>query len=125
MKKFIALILAFVMLLSLVACENEENSLLGTWKRVEDDDFWITYELKEDGTIIERSSVSASVRCEGTYSVDGNKITFTMTQGFNENLGRGMPLDVVWEFSYKLKGNKLILIDLNHEDDTELTYVRE
>ena len=125
MKRFIVLILIFVMLSSLVACENEEGSLIGTWKRSEDDGFWITYELKEDGTVIERSSVSPAVRCEGTYLVDGDRLVFTMEQGFNENLGRGMPLDVVWEFSYRLKGNKLFLIYLYHEDDSEVTFIRE
>lgn len=124
MKKRIAiLLLATAMALLSGGCSDGKDPLLGKWA-VTIEGITITREFKADGTVVERVS-DMPARMEGTYTVDGNKITIAMTLFVNEETGANLPIEVDWEFSYTADENKLILIDLNLGDGEEVTYTKE
>lgn len=124
-KKIIAFTLAIVTVLMLSGCGN--GSLLGKWTATMYDDVTITREFKDDGTIIERTS-DMQVRAEGTYTTDGDKLKIVMTLLVNEETGKSIPTEVKWNFSYSVKGNKLVLTDLDLDDNEhgkKITYTKE
>ena len=121
--KSIPVLLAVVIVLCLGGCGSEEDSLLGKWSTTIEG-ITITREFKSDGTIIERIN-SGPFRSEGIYTADDNKITISMTTMFFEESGNTLPIDADWDYSYTLKGNTLMLLDLNFTEYGALIYTRE
>jgi len=121
--KSIPVLLAVVIVLCLGGCGSEEDSLLGKWSTTIEG-ITITREFKSDGTIIERIN-SGPFRSEGIYTADDNKITISITTMFFEESGNTLPIDADWEYSYTLKGNTLMLLDLNFTEYGALIYTRE
>lgn len=112
------------MFLFLNVCGGDKDTLLGRWTTTTDG-ITISREFKDDGTIIERVSFNSSLRMEGTYTTDDGKINIAMRNAINEKSGKNMPLEVDYKFSYSVKNNVLILIDLNLEDSEKVIYTKE
>lgn len=121
--KIAALVLAVVMVLLPGGCGGDNDTLLGKWTTTIEG-ITFTREFKDDGTIIEKVS-GMQVRTEGTYTVEDDRIIIAMTHIVNEERGINVPIEVDWEFSYSIRADKLILIDLNLGDGEEVTYTRE
>ena len=121
--KSIPVLLLVVIVLYLGGCGSEEDSLLGKWSTTIEG-ITITREFKSDGTIIERIN-NGPLRSEGTYIADDKRITISMTTTFIEESGNTLPIDADWEYSYTIKGNTLMLLDLNFTEYGALIYTRE
>lgn len=124
-KEILVLMLSLTLMLSIVllfsGCSGAKDPLIGKWMR---DGVALSYEFKDDGTIIEITDFFAKpVRAEGAYTTDGNRIKATMTVIIVEE--KSLPTNIVWEWSYSIKKDKLTLVDLNLEGGTEITYTRE
>jgi len=121
--KTIPVLLTVVIVLCLVGCGSEEESLLGKWTTTIEG-ITISREFKSDGTIIERVN-NGPFRSEGTYIADDKRITISMTTVFFEESGNTLPIDADWDYSYSIKGNILMLLDLNFTEYGALIYTRD
>ncbi len=91
MKKILTALLALVMTVLLCACGS--GSIVGKWA------FGVnTYEFKDDNTV--SISLNGALNYDGTYEVDGDKITVTVS---------GMLGEKTEELTYTLKGDTLTL----------------
>jgi len=121
-KKILVLTIAAVILISLCACRKKDR-LIGKWTMTVNGTT-ISREFKEDGTIIEITDDYPFLRAEGVYTVDGNRISIVMTEITNEEMGKSLPADTKWEFTYRFKDGDLLLIDVGNNDTNEITYTR-
>ncbi|MGI6265165.1 MAG: DUF5640 domain-containing protein [Acutalibacteraceae bacterium] len=91
MKKALVCVLALVMVISLVACSG--GSIVGKWA------FGVnTYEFREDNTV--SVSINNTLNYDGTYTVDGDKVTLTVKGLIGEQT-----VDLTWS----VKGSTLTL----------------
>ncbi len=98
MKKILAFALALIMTLSLCACGG--SSIIGKWTFGGN-----SYEFKEDNTV--SISVNGALNFDGTYEIDGDKITVKVSSMLGEKTE---------ELTYSLKKDTLTL-----EGDVTLT----
>ena len=91
MKKFLAFALALIMTLSLCACGG--GNIIGKWTFGGN-----SYEFKEDNTV--SISVNGAINFDGTYEVDGDKITVKVS---------GLLGEKTEELTYSLNGDTLKL----------------
>ncbi len=74
MKRFMAAVLLFILLLCLGACSAEEQGVVGTWAGKDGTDE-LLYVFREDGT---GTAKAGNASADFTYAIDGNKISVTV-----------------------------------------------
>ncbi|MCL2020153.1 MAG: hypothetical protein FWG70_10420 [Oscillospiraceae bacterium] len=123
--KAITLLIVLSVFIGLFAACNSnggnENSLIGKW-RITDAIIPFTREFKDDATWVEIIEFSSEpMRVDGTYTVDGDKLSLFITK----IAGKIPPDETPLEFSYTFKGDELVLISLNDLVGSEQIYIRE
>ena len=109
MKRIIALTLAaFIALALLVSCGGESgnsngnqgrnSTIVGKWQI----DKYALYEFKENGTIEYTSYSSGGITYQGTYSISGDILSFSIDIGYTTDDYTG---------KYKLEDDRLYLYD--------------
>ena len=91
MRKYVALFLIAVMLLTLAAC-GSKDALAGTWSADLGDDGVITWTFNGKGKC---TMENAYMKQDGTYTIDGDQLTYTFSVDgssltMNENSGYGI-----------------------------------
>lgn len=124
MKRTITVLMLVVVMFLLSGC-GDNDSLTGSKWTMTTEGITITRQFNDDGTTSEW--VNNKLRSDGTYTVAGNEISAIMTSLTNEESGKRMDSseEISWRWSYSVDGNKLILIDLNLNDNEEVIYIRE
>lgn len=122
MKKIISILLLTSLLFLLSGCGKDKSLTEGKWTATYEG-MTITRQFNDDGTTSEWSL--NNVRVDGTYTVDGDKISATYTNIVNETSGKSFPTEVEWEWSYSIKGDKLTLVDLINGDGEDVEFTLE
>lgn len=127
MKIRITILILVISMIGLFGCSDDvdyADTLTGSKWSVTMAGATMVRQFNEDGTISEW--VNDVIRTDGTYSIDGNVISATMTTFVNEETGEStyLPEETNWRWSYSIKGNKLTLTDLENADNADLVYTR-
>lgn len=112
-RRSVALLLLVVLCLSLAACSNSGNKLVGKWEG-KIDDYIFTYEFTKKGEFIFRYILNEKVVREniGTYKVKDDELTMINEKYDYENVT-----------TFILKGNRLTII-YEESDSIEYTKVK-
>ena len=117
MKRILALALvAFIALAALVSCggsesgESGSNTIIGKWQKI-DSEYGKSenvYEFKSDGTIEYTSYSSGGITYQGTYSINGDTLSFTIDYHYTTASYYG---------KFKLEDDRLYLYDNDADPD--------
>jgi hypothetical protein len=124
MKRKLAILAILIITVSLAGCSCGGGSVVGVWTRTVDES-WITYDFREDGKIVETSSYTPTVRAEGQYTADGDTLTLAMRTIIDSEDGSRTDANVNWRFSYSVEKDRLVLVDLDDDEGTELVFLRQ
>ena len=105
-------LVAVAVVLIIVLTGGGDKGLVGKWEGTESG-FAVSYEFKSNG---EFSATAIGITMNGTYKVDGDKLTTTI-----ELLGQNQET----ANTYKIDGDKLTLYNTDGSVDVELTRVKD
>lgn len=130
MKRAISIVLALMFVFALCACENKDSeskektkAYVGAWKmedyttetsQVSGFDVDVTMNVNEDETFtvvqtMSASGISGDKTLTGTYTADGDELTFTTKHSTTKTMGQTSEQDENETFTGTLKDNKMFL----------------
>lgn len=117
MKKISAMMLVVALCsMMLVACGSKGNEIVGAWEvTVTEGEATVTMEqtFLEDGTFKMSMAGQEAITLSGTYKIDGDKLTMTMTMNGTEETTTS---------TYKIDGDKMTVKD---ENGQEVVYTKK